>query len=223
MDLVTAAGEPKILIAGTISADGLTGNGTVTFTEAGVVDLILASGAQAGLQALVLNNIAGDNSVATGVNMNSTLAGGAGVNQSNTIVQSWGSAMDLFIKSSPGGTATFTGTKCIAFASPCAKGGDGKTTRGTAYADQIFVGSSVSVVEIPDTQLVFDADVQAGLAALVVNNVAGKNLVGSAFNLSYNTGTLFPNFDLGGGSAGATVQSNSITQYRGSPVGYSSR
>jgi hypothetical protein len=94
MDLVTAAGQPEVLIAGDVSSlTGVTATGTVTLTGDLTFNIVLGTNAQANLRALILNNVVGENAVATAINIQASNNGGvtADAGQSNDITQSWGS------------------------------------------------------------------------------------------------------------------------------------
>ncbi len=104
LDLITAAGEPKIV---------QTGTGSITFTEGPNFTLDIATGSQTQTQGLVINNIAGENQLATALNIQSTqFILGASGGQSNTITQSWGATKDFTFVTID--TKTFAGVSAVA-------------------------------------------------------------------------------------------------------------
>jgi hypothetical protein len=94
-------------------------------------------------------------------------------------------------------------------------------SNSTTPADVDF---GISVVKGSLTSMVVGAGAQSSLAALVVNNVAGKNLVANAINIGAGNVALTPPSQPGipaigtAGSLSATAQSNSISQFRGTPA-----
>lgn len=91
MDQVTAAGEPKIAMVTDSSAsegDVYSKNEQLNWFAG-----TLEEGSQNELKAITLNNVFGENQVATGVNIQAADSGMAdGSSQDNNILQSWGSA-----------------------------------------------------------------------------------------------------------------------------------
>jgi hypothetical protein len=215
MDLVTAAGQPEVLIAGDVSSlTGVTATGTVTLTGDLTFNIVLGTNAQANLRALILNNVVGENAVATGVNIQATNAGGIVGSQSNDITQSWGSTIDIGF--APGADGGAVG-KCI-FAS-C--GNASEAQRLSIYSDEILIGLDLLKDPTKDFELILGDGAQSGLLALVVNNVVGINLVASGVNIASGrvlATTLAGGIDVGGTSQNVGAnQSNTITQYRGTP------
>jgi hypothetical protein len=94
-------------------------------------------------------------------------------------------------------------------------------TNSTTPADVDF---GVSVVKAATTSLAIGSAAQSDLAALVVNNIAGKNLIANAINIKANgvglgAGDGTPTLALGGvGTMGPGDQSNTISQFRGTPA-----
>jgi hypothetical protein len=106
--------------------------------------------------------------------------------------------------------------------------------RLSKYADVIInaiatTGNTITVTETPNYELDLGGanatatpaivGAQDSLAALIVNNVAGRNLVANAVNIAAGTVDLgaSPAISASGG-AGAS-QLNSIKQFRGTPIG----
>lgn len=93
------------------------------------------------------------------------------------------------------------------------------------YADVIITGDrGVSGDIFADVNPVFtmtlDETSQAGLLALVVNNVVGMNQVANAFNIASGSFTYNPaggGFILGATQGVTTGQTNTINQFRGTP------
>jgi hypothetical protein len=81
---------------------------------------------------------------------------------------------------------------------------------------------SVGVEKAGESSLSLGTGAQNTLAALVVNNVAGRNQVANGINIVGGTltvGSATPNVAIVSGGAGAVAsQSNTIGQYRGTPI-----
>jgi len=225
MDQVTAAGQPVVIEA----------NGDVDFRSKTDIALGIEDNAQHDLRALILNNTAGENQLATDMN----IASGAGSGrQDNNITQSWGSTYDLDFRGGASDSITAKATaeggeaECNKGALICvAKAGNSATATASAsastpsirqsiYADQIIVANG-DVDYRPETNIAMDIQTtaQQGLSALVVNNVAGLNQVATGLNIAGNVGTGAPGSGnvavAGGGSAAG--QGNIINQFRGTP------
>jgi len=255
LDLVTAAGQPAVLIAATITyATGSGGSVTGTFSGAGLVSLsngqdwtlTLNSNTQSTLRALVLNNVVGENQVANGLNIQAAPLSGT-ASQDNTINQSWGSTLDVGGSGGSGATITISG-KCVACVNNAGTAGgngtisiDGKAvatvnnaggsngSRRSIYADEILIGSSIFKQDFNQFVMTLDNSAQNTLAALLVNNVIGLNLVANGVNIASGSirladdgGILTGAIGNGGGLGGpmqGLAQSNSVKQYRGTPIG----
>jgi hypothetical protein len=235
LDQLTAAGQPTV-----IQASGTTN--TITLSDTNRAQLVLGGDFQAGLKALTVNNTLGENEVSSLGNIASSLGNNTG-KQENTINQSWGSVLDVGFLSQNigrGGTGSFTGPKCVF--GPCSTNGTGasnQAARLSKYADVIIEAlattgnNTINVQETPNYELDIGGGnattvppilgAQDSLAALIVNNVAGRNLVANAINISAGAVdmTLAPSIN-SAGSAGVT-QTNVIRQYRGSPLGFATR
>lgn len=222
MDSVTAAGQPEVLIAASFGATGgFSAAGAVTLLGTLTYDVAFGSSTQNDLRALVVNNVVGENAVATALNIQSTSASSPGGSQTNLINQSWGSIVD--IGNSPTVAAGSGGTvngKCVF--SSCSNGGAGSAgNRLSIYSDEILIGSSVFKNPFKDFELNMTG-AQNSLAALAVNNIAGINLEATAINILSSTVSVI-------GGAGSTLtlaagtgavngtQSNTIHQFRGTP------
>jgi hypothetical protein len=254
---------------------GATASITAMNQDSSVVTLLVASGSQSELRAMVVNNVVGENQIASGINIRSgATSTGDESTQSNTITQSWGASYDwtfaegsLLATSVDAATASnsqdATGgavsgspkVNCV-LSADCGKvitsaennvgdviGGDGSTSVGvlphlplTISADKIqrvVVNSTgdaivdVSEMDSSAISVIVDTGSQTNLAALVVNNVGGKNQVASAFNVAANSSVAIglgsglpavvfdstsPGFAQYGGG-----QSNTINQFRGTP------
>ena len=226
MDSVTAAGQPIVLKNedGDIQVGGNRGGDTNLLLE-------LADEAQSDIRALILNNTLGENQVGTGMNIAS---GGSTGRQDNNITQSWGSTYDRRIISGSTTSASVRTSEgeeaeCSRSALICKPVGGNATavatnataspaTRLSIYADQIVLGDD-DVDYRPETNIAMDVrdTAQAGLSALVVNNVAGLNQVATGVNISGATGT----GPVGGGNvttnslAASAGQGNVTNQFRG--------
>lgn len=88
LDQVTAAGQPKIVLADGKAKGDVYAKNDQEFQVNGV----LKSQSQNELKAITLNNIFGENQVANGVNIQAATGMAEGSAQSNDILQSWGSA-----------------------------------------------------------------------------------------------------------------------------------
>jgi len=220
LDLVTAAGQPVIISAGAGS--------TVNFTAVTSIAQTIQTGSQTLLRALALNNVAGENQVANGINI-SGAASATSLQQSNTITQSWGSTSDITIGAAGSASASIV-TSC-AGALICKSGVQVSTLPGIARrlsraADIIIeggAGSSVTYSPTTNIQASIDGGAQTNLVALVVNNVTGLNQVGNGVNI-YSGGLSLNSSGIGILNSGAgTVggQSNSLGAYRGTPANFS--
>jgi len=223
MDEVTAAGQPIVL-----KGDDIDMRAKVN------IALGVEDNAQHDLRALILNNVAGENQVATDMN----IASGAGSGrQDNNITQSWGSTYDRDFAggaSTPSVTATGKGgeAECNKNALICvtkngtsqtatAAGASTPSIRSSIYADQILLADG-DLDYKPETHIAMEISntAQQGLSAIVVNNVSGLNQVATALNIAGNVGTgAAPGGGnvavTGGGSAAG--QGNIINQFRGTP------
>jgi hypothetical protein len=225
MDEVTAAGQPTVLKGEDIDMRA------EVFIALGIED-----NAQHDLRALILNNVAGENQVATDMN----IASGAGSGrQDNNITQSWGSTYDKAFRGGASASVSVTATasggeaECNKGALICVpKAGNSATATASAsastpsirqsiYADQILLADG-DLDYKPETHISMDIQntAQQGLSAIVVNNVSGLNQVATALNIAGNVGTgPAPGGGnvavTGGGSAAG--QGNIINQFRGTP------
>jgi hypothetical protein len=236
LDMITAAGQPKII---------QTGTGSITFTDTPNFSITLFEGSQTNLSALVLNNLAGELQMANAINV-ATFLFGVGPEQTNVITQSWGATKDWTSSSVAGVTASATAAasasspatascyKCgvvIANAGNAAAAAAASTSAAsgvikvlTKYADQIIEteDGDITVEQNGVSALFLDTGSQTALSALVVNNVVGLSQVANGINVmsggvSANPG--FPAFQLGAITdlRGAGAQSNTINQFRGTP------
>ncbi len=241
LELITAAGQPEVLIAASAAVFGATStilpSAPVTKLLSQNIELVLADQSQQGLRALVLNNVVGENEVASGVNISASPSGAGTSAQTNIVNQSWGSTLDVGGSSATASTIDISG-KCVAClntAGGTASGGHidvsgkavattnvaggGAASRRSIYADEIIIGSVITKTDLTDMELILTGNAQQNLAALIVNNVSGLNLVANALNIASG------NITLGGASAGiagssissALTQDNTVRQYRGTP------
>jgi len=219
LDLVTAAGQPVIISAGAGS--------TVSFTAVTSIAQTIQTGSQTLLRALALNNVAGENQVANGINITGA-SNATALQQSNTITQSWGATSDITIVSA--GAATGSLPASCGGALICKVGTQATTLPGVARrltrtGDIIInAGSTAAVVYVPLTNIVasIDGGSQSSLVALVVNNVTGLNQVGNGVNIASN--------GVGIGPDGVTIptapstiggtQTNNLAGYRGTPANF---
>jgi hypothetical protein len=237
LDSVTAAGQPKVIqaIASTSAA------ATISFTDALSAHLALGESAQSNVSALIVNNIVGENQVATVMNIASDTNGVAGSTQQNLINQSWGSMKDLeLLEGGSGGAGQrVTGAfdKCVF--GPCfrsgSRGSGGQDRIRTAFADVIIhaagAAAFVDVLETPELELNLGGGATAGtgaqenLAALIVNNVVGRNLVANALNIASGAISLATDPIISGSTTQGieAAQRNWISQFRGAPRGWDLR
>jgi hypothetical protein len=189
LDHVTAAGQPAIITA--------TNGEGVKFAPATDIEMTLGPSSQAGIRALVLNNVTGENQVANAINISSGPS--APDKQQNRVNQSWGSVSDTGVV------------------------GEGKNAqRLSTTADEIITASGTPfILFIPATavSMTLESNAQTGLMALVVNNVAGLNQVAVASNVrSGATGLTDAGLLIGAGAASSSWQSNATNQVRGTPA-----
>lgn len=234
LDLITAAGQPKII---------QTGTGTISFTDSPVNTLSLGTDAQRSLTALILNNLAGEVQVANALNITVVGFQNGLLSQANSITQSWGATKDWTSASVAGVSATtnVSVVQTLTASQTCTKCGIQRITLGsntstvnatavaapgqlkilTKYADQIVeTGSGDITVEQNGLQTMeLLGGSQQTLAALVVNNIVGLSQVANGINVLANQ-TLM---NAGGTTLNATffangqTQTNNIIQYRGTP------
>ncbi len=224
LELITAAGQPEVLVGTTIS---LTENQDFQFSAAG--------NAQAGLRALALNNVLGENLLANTFNIQAT-PGSTGGGQANTIEQSWGSTYGLPEPPASPASIDISGT-CVACTNIVGPGGGTISISGKAvgttnivggagggggtpgiYADKIVLGSAITMNVQNQYSLALSGNAQSGLSALVVNNVVGLNLVANGINISSGSVQLAGDPFLSAASAQAMGQTNTINQARGTPL-----
>jgi len=245
LDLVTAAGQPAVLIAATFTyqttSSGVTstfsGAGAVTFNASQEYSLTAGSTSQASLRALVLNNVVGENQVANALNIQAAPGSGS-PSQSNEINQSWGSTLDVGGSNASGATITISG-KCIACTNNAGTAGGNGTidvsgkaiattnnaggsagSRRSIYADEIFIGSTITKRDDNQFNLTLLDTAQQNLAALLVNNVIGLNLVANGVNISSGAVNLGTDPALASSSNAAVAQTNTVRQYRGTPLAH---
>jgi len=236
LDLITAAGQPKII---------QTGTGTITFTDSPVYTMSLSTSSQSTLTALALNNVAGEVQIANAINI-ATVSFGSGPVQANSITQSWGATKDWTSASVAGASAiaTVVATATITATNTCTKCGIQKVTTGnititvnnsatassgvikvlTKYADDIVETNSgdITVYQNGLATLSLDQGSQTALSALVVNNIVGLSQVANGVNViaaSVGLNPSIPNlaFSQAGNITNALSQTNNIIQYRGTP------
>jgi len=214
LDSITAGGQPVVVAAGS--------NSTVIFAPDTEIAMTIEPSSQAGLRALVLNNVTGENQIANGINVRSVGAG----NQNNAFTQSWGSIQE---------TTAISVAPVIVAVEPSCNGalicksvGAVAALPGTVRAlantgDQIVTGGS-SVFYAPQTTIgmKIETNSQTNLVALIVNNVSGMNQVGNAVNVQGNgVGLTGDGLVVGAGAASqAGGQYNAISQYRGTPANF---
>jgi len=217
LDGITASGEPTIVMGGS--------NSTITFASDTEIAQTIAPTSQAGLRALVLNNVAGENQVANGLNIHTASTGG----QNNTLTQSWGSTNETTAVVVPATTAAadvVCNGALICKGTPAVAVVPGTIRALGSTADQIVTGGpNSSIVYAPLTNIVMkiESNSQTNMVALVVNNVTGLNQVGNAVNVQGNGVNLTDSgIAISGGNAGAGGgQHNVISQYRGTPANFS--
>lgn len=263
LDRITAAGEPTIIQIADVSVSTSTGDASVevTFTDDTEADLFLSDGVQQNLRALTVNNVVGENQLANGINVTSTLGGGA--TQTNSIIQSWGAVKVTDVEitvtavetaaEAEGTIINATGLialdKCVGFACNATSDNSGQTAEADAsttavalaiaypvfmaadlivHLDGVEIESeggdaalSVEVNKSSDAILILSGTSQTDLATLVLNNVSGKNQVANGINIANAGGISLtsPGFVIEGIANGVfSVQTNTISQYRGTPI-----
>jgi len=220
LELITAAGQPKVL-----ETDGA--GSPITFTDSVMVAVAFDTNVQLNLTALTLNNVAGENQLATGINIQTSAASDQAP-QTITITQSWGSVKDQTAIFGPASPATI----CQSASAKCGIGIN-KATSAPAkgvllsmYGDDILstigAGSSITALQNPEFDLTFGSGVQQALAALVVNNVVGINQVATGVNIEAGFVNTLPGVTVGqagGSTAPGAAQTIAIDQWRGMPKG----
>lgn len=210
LDYITAGGQPAVVEGGP--------NSTITFTPATDIAQDIAPFSQAGLRALVLNNVAGENQVANGMNVSSASQSGAQTNgQTNGLTQSWGSINDTTAVVVPAVTAV-ADANCngalICKSTPVAIAIPGTIRVLSNTADQVVTGgANSSILYTPATSIAqrIDSNSQTNLTALVVNNVSGLNQVGNAINIQgSNVSLAGDSLGVGGGAGEGVGPNNGI-------------
>lgn len=317
---IGSASSGTMTVVGTATATsdvtGASASVTAMHSDSGAVTLSVQTGSQTELRAMVVNNIVGENQIASGINIQSGAAS-TGAEQGNAITQSWGSSYDWTFAAgdliataigvdagdasvtqednsnveqaggdgdgdggnalsgqvgelagsiekvnciledchvgaeiNTGGTGTGTGGETVndspaSFSAGDITAGDGAASTSTdGYANlpltisadkitRLRVNShgeavvNVSEMDSSTVTVHVDTDSQTNLAALIVNNIGGKNQVASAFNISANGGVLigleagtaavvFDSTTTGSAAYGG-AQINEINQFRGTP------
>ena len=216
LDMVTAAGQPAI-----VQGAGPT---TVSFVPTIEIAITIQTGSQTNLRALALNNVAGENQVANGINI--SWSNSATAPQANNITQSWGSTVDRTIVSVPGVTASASvscGGALICKGQNSVATAAGVARRLSFTGDHIIdVGGASTVTYNPQTTITMSVDggAQTGLVALVINNVAGLNQVGNGVNLASGGVTLGTTLTTTVGNGAASGQSNTLGAWRGTPSNF---
>jgi hypothetical protein len=85
LDLITAAGQPTVVQVGV---------GTISFSDDNTPVLTLSGDSQIALQGLIVNNIVGENQVASAINIAAVDFINGVPSQTNSITQSWGATKD---------------------------------------------------------------------------------------------------------------------------------
>ncbi len=219
LDAITAAGEPEVLLAlgaatfGTSSSTIVGGTLSLLINSRTLV-LALATSSQRDLRALTLNNILGENNVANAMNIQST-SGTIGGTQTITITANWASTVDVAVLPGSAGGST---PGCVAF---CTAGAGGPATRLSIQADEILIGGFIVKIATSTEAFALAQDSQTSLAALIVNNVVGNNVVANGTNIASGTlniqgGTGAQLAVNGAAAAAAITQTVNITMNRGS-------
>ena len=216
LDHITASGQPVDISVGN--------NSSVIFAPETEVAQVIGASSQAGLRALVLNNVAGENQVANGLNVSG--AGQSG-QQTNGLTQSWGSTHDTTGVIVPTVTAAIEAScngALICKSSPAVAVIPGTIRVLSSSGDQILTGGANSAfVYVPQTSIAqkIETNSQTNLVALVVNNVSGLNQVGNAINVQSNGVNLVgDSLSVPGGSGQSGGQHNVLSQYRGTPANF---
>jgi hypothetical protein len=140
------------------------------------VHLLIATSSQTNLRALTVNNVAGENQLANGINILSAYQNvGEGAVQSNEINQSWGSFYDWTFAP---GSATATAT------SDAGEGGDGKGAPGVGQGGEIEIEES-SIACILGTG-----------CSIASNNTGGNGTGGDGGSASAAASAAYPNLPL---------------------------
>jgi len=227
LDELTAAGEPKVIIA-----ESGHGTATATVTDEAVFNLVLPTDAQHGLRALTVANVVGEAQLLVNLNVLSASNSVAGTDQRNFSVQSWGSTLPILsdkVEGVPGIDQGLCATDCHANGNIGIVAAPGQVKIESASADVILhakgdLEATAFLREEPVFNLVFDPNAQTDLAALFIANVVGR--VQAAYNINIAAATLnlipgdgpFAN-PIGSTGPGVIKQVNSGVQFRGTPLG----
>lgn len=236
LDVVTAAGEPKVLWANGTETNG----GTVEYIDDAVFNLDIPTDAQKGLRALTVANVVGEAQLLVNLNVVSASNEIRGTDQRNFSVQSWGSTLAI-----PEAVATVDGvpgintvanplctTSCTGTAKTNGNIGvvaaPGAIEIGVASADVIMradgAGARITSDQEPVFNLKFNTNSQVDLAALFIANVVGRVQAAYNINIAAANLNLVPSAERSfaepvGFTTAVIKQVNSGVQFRGTPIG----
>jgi len=232
LDAVTAAGEPKVIIA-----ESESGVARAEVIDEAIFNLVLPSDAQKGLRALTVANVVGEAQLLVNLNVLSVQNSVNSTDQRNFSVQSWGSTMPLLkatVDGVPGLDQGGCKNDCEANGNIGLVAAPGQIQIGSASADVIMradgkAGGRATLTEEPIFNLVFSPNAQVDLAALFIANVVGRAQAAYNINIAAARLNLIPTTDPGSPAAafadpvlaatGVIKQTNSGVQFRGTPLG----
>jgi len=227
LDMVTAAGEPKVIIASSSA-----GTATAEHIDDAVFNLDIPTNAQQGLRALTVANVVGEAQLLVNLNILSVRGDVAGTDQRNFSVQSWGATLPI-LSETVAGVPGIDQSGCLG---ECKVNGNigvvaapGQIEIASASGDVIMhadgnLGSLARSDEEPVFNLKFAADSQVNLTSLFIANVVGRVQAAYNINIAAATLNLIPDantpFALPFDSASGVIkQVNSGVQFRGTPLG----
>jgi len=181
LDLITAAGEPTIVQSTT---------GSISFSDDADAVLSFDTDTQSNAQGLVINNLTGENQIATALNIASVVFVN-GPSQTNSITQSWGATKDWTAISVAPVTVSVPGVTAAisAAAASSAVGGSAVATQ-TKTATNNFCSTDTGEVKCaankqgPSANLIGDTEAHGGAAAAAASTSASTSAASGAVAIS---------------------------------------
>jgi len=211
--LSVASGTGTLTATSSASASSTIGQAEAYVTakneDASLTTLLVASSSQTNLRAVALNNVAGENQLATAVNVQSGVltVGTASLSplQSNSITQSWGSTYDWsyapgMVTATAAAAAGGAGGKviskdnmipCVLSEAGCGKseanGGNASSSSASEKIDNLALTITADKINFTEVESAGDAHVDVSeldksIATLVVQSFSQTNLAAIAVN-----------------------------------------
>jgi len=172
LDLITAAGEPTIVQSTT---------GSISFSDDADAVLSFDTDTQSNAQGLVINNLTGENQIATALNI-ASVTFLAGPSQTNSITQSWGATKDWTAVSVAPVTVSVPGvTAAIAASAASSAVGGAATATSTKTATVAFCSTDTGEVKCAANKLgpsgnnIGDTEAHGGNAAAAASTSASTS------------------------------------------------